>query len=64
MSISPLRLQADMMKAPSPAIYDTAADRVCRLTGAPTPRVVEALSQTRLRFSLVAPSTRKIRVAA
>ena len=64
MSMSPLRLEADMMKAPSPAVFDTAADRVCRLTGTPTPRVVAALSQTPLRFSLVTPTTRKIRVAA
>lgn len=62
MSISPLRLDADMMMAPSPTVYDTAADRVCRLTGVPTPRVVAALAQTPLRFSLVTPKMRKIRV--
>lgn len=62
MRIAPLQLDSDLISAPNTAVYDTATDRICRLTGTPTPRVLVALAKTPLRFSLVTPKLRKIRV--
>ncbi len=59
-----LRLEADMMISHVTAEAETATDRVAYLTGNTSPRVKDALEHIPLRFSLVAPSTRKIRVAA
>ncbi len=64
MSNSILRLEADMMISHVTAEAETATDRVAYLTGNTAPRVREALENTPLRFSLVAPTARKIRVAA
>ena len=64
MSNTILRLEEDMMISHVVAEAETATDRVAYLTGNTAPRVKEALENTPLRFSLVAPTTRKIRIAA
>lgn len=64
MNNSILRLEADMMISHVTAGTETATDRVAYLTGNTAPRVKDALERTPLRFSLVAPTARKIRVAA
>ena len=64
MSNTILRLEEDMMISHVVAEAETATDRVAYLTGNTAPRVKEALGNTPLRFSLVAPTTRKIRIAA
>lgn len=64
MNTSILRLEADMKISHVTAEAETATDRIAYLTGNTAPRVKEALENTPLRFSLVAPTTLKIRVAA
>ena len=58
-----LHLNEDLMTAGSDMYADSAAERVLRLTGRKT-KVSEALDATPLRFSLIPPPTRKLRVVA
>ena len=61
MSIEPLRLDEAAMTTPVVMMTDTPSVRVKRLT-ADASCVINALENTRLRFSLIAPRSKRLRI--